>query len=58
MLAAICKELSLRKQELTHTIETIYFGGGTPSLLTPQEINLILDTVYTHFRISEPQKLP
>ena len=57
MLAAICKELSLRKQELTQTIETIYFGGGTPSLLTPQEINLILDTVYTHFTISETPEI-
>ena len=57
MLAAICKELSLRKQELTQTIETIYFGGGTPSLLTPQEINLILDTVYTHFTISDTPEI-
>ena len=57
MLAAICKELSLRKQELTQTIETIYFGGGTPSLLTPQEINLILETVYTHFTISETPEI-
>ena len=57
MLAAICKELSLRKQELTQTIETIYFGGGTPSLLTPQEINLILDTVYTYFTISDTPEI-
>jgi len=57
MLAAICKELSLRKQELTQTIETIYFGGGTPSLLTPQEINFILDTVYTHFTISDTPEI-
>ena len=35
MLGAICKELILRKKELTLPIETIYFGGGTPSLLNP-----------------------
>ena len=46
MLGAICKELILRKEELTQPIETIYFGGGTPSLLTPQEIDLVLQTVY------------
>jgi oxygen-independent coproporphyrinogen-3 oxidase len=56
MVAAICKELLLRKQELTQTIETIYFGGGTPSLLTPQEIDLILETVYTHLRFQIHQK--
>jgi oxygen-independent coproporphyrinogen-3 oxidase len=57
MVAAICKELLLRKQELTQTIETIYFGGGTPSLLTPQEIDLILETVYTHFTVSDTPEI-
>ena len=35
MLQALVKELILRKNELQKaTIETIYFGGGTPSVLT------------------------
>lgn len=57
MVASICKELLIRKQELTQTIETIYFGGGTPSLLTPQEIDLILETVYKNFTVSDAPEI-
>src|SRR5690606_37956118 len=34
-------------------IETIYFGGGTPSLLTLDEIKALLDSIYTNFSIVE-----
>lgn len=33
-------------------IETIYFGGGTPSLLTSNELNLLLEEVKNHFTVS------
>ncbi len=42
-LNAITKELVLRKCEITDQVETIYFGGGTPSLLSQEEIHQILD---------------
>ncbi len=32
-------------------IDTVYFGGGTPSLLTPQQVESILTTVYSQFDI-------
>ena len=39
MLSAFKIELILRKNELKdQTIETIYFGGGTPSLLDVEEM--------------------
>jgi coproporphyrinogen III oxidase-like Fe-S oxidoreductase len=31
------------------TIETIYFGGGTPSVLTSDEINFLIDSVYENY---------
>ncbi len=34
-------------------IDTIYFGGGTPSLLTADEISLFIDTIYKYYNISE-----
>ena len=32
--------------------DTIYFGGGTPSLLKPAQVNLILEAVREHFSIA------
>lgn len=46
MLQALVKEIQLQKNYLNgETIETIYFGGGTPSVLEPDEINLLIDTI-------------
>jgi oxygen-independent coproporphyrinogen-3 oxidase len=54
MITAIQKELVLRKSELaTTTIETIYFGGGTPSMLSFEEIEAILETIYKNYTITE-----
>lgn len=33
-------------------VETIYFGGGTPSLLTPSQLERILQTVHERFKVS------
>ncbi len=50
---ALLKEIEWRKTYLDQeTIETIYFGGGTPSLLPDSALRDILDSVYHHFRIS------
>jgi len=44
-LAAMEQELVLRKEELHTPIETIYFGGGTPSLLTSEEMEQLLSII-------------
>ena len=36
MLAAIQQEIRLRQQDAKKPLKTIYFGGGTPSVLTPK----------------------
>ena len=38
--------------EAARDVDTIYFGGGTPSLLTPAQVERILHAVYEHFRIA------
>src|SRR3569833_932586 len=46
LLQALIKEIGLQKEYLNgETIETIYFGGGTPSLLKAAEINKIIDEI-------------
>ena len=53
MIQSIKKELTLRQSELSNeTIETIYFGGGTPSLLSDKELQGIIDHVTTHYSVS------
>ncbi len=54
LIQALVKELELRKSELENqSIETIYFGGGTPSLLTNSELQLLIDSVYQNYRVIE-----
>ena len=52
LVQALAKELILRKSELENqTVETIYFGGGTPSLLTIDELQLLISEVYKHYKV-------
>lgn len=51
LVQAICKELALRKEEQNHALETIYFGGGTPSLLEAEELEKIFTTIEAHYTI-------
>src|SRR5690554_43983 len=54
LVLALSKELVLRKDEFKNlTVETIYFGGGTPSLLKNEELQLLIDTVYKNYHVSE-----
>ena len=54
MILAIDNELKLRKSEFENEIvETIYFGGGTPSVFTTTEIQFLIDAVYENYTISE-----
>ena len=52
MLKSIKKEIEMRQSYLENaTINSIYFGGGTPSILKKQEIKSILSTIYYLFNI-------
>lgn len=53
LVNALCKELVLRKEEMGSEVETIYFGGGTPSLLSSEELQQIFETIYSNFKVSE-----
>jgi putative coproporphyrinogen dehydrogenase len=52
LVEALCKELILRKDEAQHTLQTIYLGGGTPSILDFNELKQIFDTIYRNYSVS------
>jgi len=54
MVLALAKEIKMRKDEFENqVIETIYFGGGTPSRLPIADLRLQLDSIYENYIVSE-----
>ncbi len=55
MVVALCKEIILRRSEINENqiIETIYFGGGTPSVLSIQELEQIIRTIYKNYTVCD-----
>ena len=56
MVLAIAKEIQMRKSEFENDpefsgVETIYFGGGTPSVLSSEEINFLISEIYKHYKV-------
>ena len=54
---ALCAELIARSPELSgQSVRTLYFGGGTPSLLSLSQLQSIMDTLRSHYDfVSEPE---
>lgn len=57
MISAIKTELKLRKAEIKEPLETIYFGGGTPSILTNEELNSIFKLIESLFEIENQPEI-
>jgi oxygen-independent coproporphyrinogen-3 oxidase len=54
LVDSICRELELQKDYLSGEIlETIYFGGGTPSLLNEKELSKIFESIHHQFSVTE-----
>ena len=55
---ALCRELAMRKEYLKgENIETVYFGGGTPSQLEKEDFELIFDTIREHYGLNHCQEI-
>lgn len=57
MLDAILKEIQMRNGELKEIPQTLYFGGGTPSIYSPDELKIIIDEVKKNFYIASFREL-
>ncbi|MDG1384902.1 MAG: radical SAM family heme chaperone HemW [Flavobacteriaceae bacterium] len=57
-IKAVCNELVLRKSEyISEEIQSIYFGGGTPTVLEVSELDMILQVVYKHYKVSDTPEI-
>jgi oxygen-independent coproporphyrinogen-3 oxidase len=53
MVEAICEEITRQKNYLTDNhLQSIYFGGGTPSLLNEAEFDSLFNTIYKYFSVT------
>ncbi len=53
MILAISKEIQMRKSEFENeVVETIYFGGGTPSILSIEDLKFLIDAVYKNYNVT------
>lgn len=53
---ALCEEIRLRADELwdaRHKVQTVYFGGGTPTLLSIAQFEQIIERLHRSFNLSE-----
>jgi oxygen-independent coproporphyrinogen-3 oxidase len=54
MVLALAKEMALRATEFKDEfVETIYFGGGTPSILEIDDLRFLIDEVYRNYTVAE-----
>ncbi len=53
LVQALVKEIEGRKSLFSSQIDTVYFGGGTPSILSDNELNLITDALHKNYSIAD-----
>lgn len=54
MVLALTKEIQIRKGEFEkNTVETIYFGGGTPSRFEIADLKLQIDSIYKNYKVAQ-----
>ncbi len=54
---ALIREIALQKNYIDDPIQTLYFGGGTPSLLSDLHIQKILNSIQSNFKLAENLEL-
>ena len=57
MVDAICLEISKKKDRITDQVGTIYFGGGTPSVLPAKHFEKIFHTITKNFSVSSDAEI-
>ena len=55
---ALCREISARYEEWPYrVVDTVYIGGGTPSILPPEDMKRVMDCIRDNFTIDENSEI-
>lgn len=54
---ALCRELEWRRAEMAHPLRTVYFGGGTPTLLAASQLRQIVDVIRANYDVSQVEEV-
>ncbi|MFJ1425894.1 radical SAM family heme chaperone HemW [Capnocytophaga canimorsus] len=57
MVDSICKELFIRQEEANNPLKAIYLGGGTPSILSIDELKQIFETINKYYTIASDAEI-
>lgn len=52
-LSALCRHIASFENTKDRTVDTVYFGGGTPTLLTSKQAEKVIETVRSTFRVAD-----
>lgn len=58
-MEALCREVEHagKKTSGVLRVQTVFFGGGTPSLLSPDQFKLIMDAIHSNFALAEDAEI-
>lgn len=57
LVESLAKEIEMRKNEVVGSLQSIYFGGGTPSLLNQDEWQLLFNTIHKKFSLASSPEI-
>ncbi|AEK22673.1 radical SAM family heme chaperone HemW [Capnocytophaga canimorsus] len=57
MVDSICKELFIRQEEANNPLKAIYLGGGTPSILSIDELKQIFEIINKYYTIASDAEI-
>ena len=49
----LCREIRMRASEVTAPVDTIFIGGGTPSLMTPEQADRLMEAIFSAFHVMD-----
>ena len=49
----LCREIRLRAVEVTDPVDTIFIGGGTPSLMTPSQLSRVMGEIFSFYDVAD-----